>query len=152
MAAIPETPSKEEGASVDALDKIRRSLLIALQETERIEECLQGISNAPVADKLQTLIRQLAMIDENANHLDPDHSTVPSHILLSLASQSSESVEIIANVKAQIDDVAARGHAQVLPIAKLRSKIQEFIADPEIAMKFKESVAKRGLLAPPFSR
>jgi hypothetical protein len=150
MASVPETPSQEEGASVDALDRIRRSLLIALQETERIEECLQGISNAPVAEKLQSLVKHLTLIDESANHLDPDHSTVPSHILLSLASQSSESVEIIANVKAQIDDVAARGHAQILPIAALRAKIQEFTTDADISTKFKDSVSRRGLLAPPF--
>jgi len=145
-----DPPSQEEG--VDALEKIRKSLLVALQETERIEECLQGLSNAVVTDRLQVLVKHLSMIEDQASQLDPDHATVPSHVLLSLTSQSSESVEIIAKVKAQIDDVADRGHAQVLPISKLRAKIAEYTQDPEISQKFKDSVAKRGLMPPPFVR
>ena len=146
----PETPSQEEGASNEALAKIRLSLLVALQETERIEECLQGISNLNVAERLQMLVKHLSLIDENANHLDPDLSTVPSHVLLSLTSQNNESVEIISKVKSQIDEVATRGHAQVAPISSLRSKIKDALADPDLTTKFKDSVSKRGLLPPPF--
>lgn len=142
-------PSQEEVSS-DAMAKIRLSLLAALQETERIEECLQGISNASVTDRLQSLVKHLSLIDENASSLDPDHSTIPANVLTSLASQSSESVEIIAKVKSEIDNVATRGKVQVAPVASLREKISQYLGDPEITAKFKESVAKRGLMPPAF--
>ena len=145
-----ETPSQEEAVSSDAMAKIRLSLLAALQETERIEECLQGISNASVTDRLQSLVKHLSVIDENANNLDADHSSIPANVLTSLASQSSESVEIIARVKAEIDNVASRGKAQVAPVASLREKIAQYLVDPDIAVKFKESVSRRGLMPPAF--
>ena len=101
-----EPPSQEEGASSDAMAKIRLSLLVALQETEKIEEALQGICpSTSVTDRLLLLVKHLSLIEENANLLDPDHASVPSHILLSLSSQTSESVEILANVKNEMDQL-----------------------------------------------
>ena len=146
--------AEDDGASAEVMGKIRLTLLAALQETERIEEAFQGLSreSGPVNDRLVSLVKLLATLDEHASVLDPDYLTVPSEILTSLAQQSNESVQILTSVKRRIDVSAAKAKAQIAPIDDLREKVSGFLSmtDAELENQYRESLTKRGLMPPVF--
>ena len=135
----------------EGLAKIRATLFHAIQETERIEEAFQG-SKGSVNERLSSLVKQLALIDEQASLLDPDHLTIQRDILVSLALQNSDSVKILSRVKDQIDRSAQKARAQIIPVAHLRERIKYFLQHDQVSLIYKDTIQSRGLLIPPFFR
>jgi hypothetical protein len=148
--ASPE-PSQEEQVTSESFSRMRQLVYSGLNYCATLEEQFQGVSRPESwSQSLSGLIRTLSQIEEQAEQIDSDILTLPEDLVRSLATQSNESVEILAKVKGEIDVAAARAKAQVHPFTELRKLVADAFVAEDLDQQFEYSITNRGLMRPPF--